>query len=75
MNDCGKSKIVLNAQQMHWERLYGEEPDFFGEEPAIPQKRLQRFSKLMVSARFLSWGLGKVEMLFILHQEVSMLPL
>jgi len=46
MKECDNNKGAFNAQQGHWETTYGEEPNFFGEEPSYPaRKALKIFKK------------------------------
>ena len=59
MSECEKLKPVLDAQQQHWNRMYAEEPDFFGEEPSHPAKKATEILKREGKSRILEIGAGQ----------------
>ena len=59
MSECEKFKPVLDAQQQHWNRMYAEEPDFFGEEPIYPAKKAAEILKREGKSRILELGAGQ----------------
>jgi SAM-dependent methyltransferase len=59
MSECEKFKPVLDAQQQHWNRMYAEEPDFFGEEPSYPAKKAAEILKREGKSRILELGAGQ----------------
>ncbi|TFH25684.1 class I SAM-dependent methyltransferase [Candidatus Bathyarchaeota archaeon] len=59
MNECNKFKPVLDAQQQHWNRMYAEEPDFFGEEASYPAKKAAEILKREGKSKILEIGAGQ----------------
>jgi ubiquinone/menaquinone biosynthesis C-methylase UbiE len=59
MKECDNNKNALNAQQGHWERTYGEAPDFFGEEPSYPAQEALKFFKKEGKTNLLELGGGQ----------------
>ncbi|MCL4429930.1 MAG: class I SAM-dependent methyltransferase [Chloroflexi bacterium] len=59
MNECDKNKVVLNAQQKHWETTYNEEPDFFGEEPSYAARKAVKMLKAENKSSVLELGAGQ----------------
>jgi SAM-dependent methyltransferase len=59
MSECEKFKTILDAQQQHWNRMYAEEPDFFGEEPIYPAKKAAEILKREGKSRILELGAGQ----------------
>ena len=59
MSECEKFKTILDAQQQHWNRMYAEEPDFFGEEHSYPAKKAAEILKREGKSRVLEIGAGQ----------------
>jgi len=75
MSECEKFKPVLDAQQQHWNRMYAEEPDFFGEEPSYPAKKAAEILKREGKSRILELGAGQGRDTLFLPKTVSTSPL
>ncbi len=56
---CRKNDPVLNAQRKHWENVYSEEPDFFGEEPSYAAKKALEVFKAESVSKILELGAGQ----------------
>lgn len=59
MNECDKFKPILNGQQQHWNRMYAEEPAFFGEMPSYPAKKAAEILKKEGKMKILELGAGQ----------------
>lgn len=59
MKDCTQNRQVLNAQKGHWEDIYAEESDFFGEEPSYSAKKAAETFKTMGKSKILELGAGQ----------------
>jgi ubiquinone/menaquinone biosynthesis C-methylase UbiE len=52
-------KEVLNGQQHHWEKMYSEDPEFFGEEPSYPARKAVELFKKENKIKILELGGGQ----------------
>lgn len=59
MTECDKNKDTLNAQQKHWDKVYAEEPNFFGEEPSYPARKAVDLFKKEGKQKILELGAGQ----------------
>jgi len=46
MNILELGKAVLDRQQRHWDRMYTENTDMFGNEPSYPARRAAEYSAM-----------------------------
>jgi len=59
MVKCDKDKGILNTQQAHWDRIYSEELDFFGEEPSYPARKAAEVFRTEGKSKILELGAGQ----------------
>lgn len=57
--ECSKFKPVLDGQQVHWDRVYEEEADFFGEAPSYSAKKAAEVFRNERKLRVLELGAGQ----------------
>jgi ubiquinone/menaquinone biosynthesis C-methylase UbiE len=56
---CDKDKIGLNSQQDHWNKIYSEESNFFGEEPSFPARKAIEEFRAEGKSKILELGAGQ----------------
>jgi SAM-dependent methyltransferase len=59
MKACNKFKQAIDAQRQHWEKIYAEEPDFFGEGPSYAAKISVKVFEKENKLRILELGAGQ----------------
>jgi SAM-dependent methyltransferase len=59
MSSCGKFKHVIDGQKQHWNKMYTEDPDFFGEEPSYAAKKAAEIFKKQGKLSILELGAGQ----------------
>ena len=59
MNDCNKFKPVLDAQQQYWNKMYTEDPVFFGEEPSYAARKAAQVFEKQGKLSILELGAGQ----------------
>ncbi|HKZ88599.1 MAG TPA: hypothetical protein VJ066_05520 [Candidatus Bathyarchaeia archaeon] len=74
MKECDKIKRLLDSQQLHWNKMYSEDPDFFGDEPTYPAKKAAEAFKGEGKSGFSSSASGKEETPCFLLKMVSTCP-
>ena len=59
MSSCGKFKHAIDGQKQHWNKMYAEDPDFFGEEPSYAAKKAAEIFKKQGKLSILELGAGQ----------------
>ncbi len=59
MTACDKSKRAIDTQQQHWNKMYTEDPYFFGEEPSYAAKKAAEVFEKEGKIRILELGAGQ----------------
>jgi SAM-dependent methyltransferase len=59
LDRCSKNTKALNAQKQHWNKIYAEEPEFFGDEPSIAAKKALENFMAEKKQRILELGAGQ----------------
>jgi len=59
MTECNKNKGTLDAQQEHWNKVYAEDSDFFGEEPSYAARKAADIFKKGSKQKILELGAGQ----------------
>lgn len=59
MSTCAKFRRAIDAQKQHWNKMYAEEPDFFGEEPSYAAKKAAEVFEKEGKLSILELGAGQ----------------
>jgi SAM-dependent methyltransferase len=59
MTECEKERRKLNAQQDHWEKIYSEESEFFGDNPSFAAKKALEMFRSEDKSVVLELGAGQ----------------
>jgi cyclopropane fatty-acyl-phospholipid synthase-like methyltransferase len=59
MSSCAKFKHVIDGQKQHWNKMYAEDANFFGEEPSYAAKKAAEIFKKQGKLRILELGAGQ----------------